>query len=185
MSKRIRIALIGLTIITLMWAGIVYAAEPITMVVNGKTILSDTPAQIMNGRTMVPVKFVAEALGAKVQWDEKTNTVNIEKEKSIATPLIKLNGEQTTWPYWYENGVLYLEYRNTVQLIKEYNPHPSYVVKYFKDNDMLMIGNKNLNVPYKNEGDFRIMSINYLQEQHIINYTWDHKTGNLTTIPIQ
>ncbi len=37
----------------------------------------DVPAKSINGRTMVPVRFIAESLGCSVQWDEKTKTINI------------------------------------------------------------------------------------------------------------
>lgn|GEM_PF-1486992 len=38
----------------------------------------DVPAQIINGRTMVPLRFVAEAAYYDVLWDERSNTVYIE-----------------------------------------------------------------------------------------------------------
>lgn len=44
---------------------------------NGVEIPLDQPAVLMNDRTMVPVRFVAEALGAEVTWNEETNTVCI------------------------------------------------------------------------------------------------------------
>jgi len=37
----------------------------------------DVAPFIQDGRTMVPVRFVAESLGAKVSWDEATRTVTI------------------------------------------------------------------------------------------------------------
>lgn len=37
--------------------------------VNGLPILLDAPAQIINDRTMVPLRFVSTNLGAKVEWD--------------------------------------------------------------------------------------------------------------------
>jgi hypothetical protein len=37
----------------------------------------DAPAKLINGRTMVPVRFIAETLGCTVQWDEASKTVNI------------------------------------------------------------------------------------------------------------
>ncbi|HBV98705.1 MAG TPA: hypothetical protein DEF36_16940 [Desulfotomaculum sp.] len=37
----------------------------------------DVPAQLVNGRTMVPVRVVSEGLGATVTWDEATETVSI------------------------------------------------------------------------------------------------------------
>lgn len=37
----------------------------------------EQPAIIVKDRTFVPLRFVSEALGAKVDWDEITNTINI------------------------------------------------------------------------------------------------------------
>lgn len=37
----------------------------------------DTPAIIINGRTMVPIRFVSEALGIPVYWDEQEQKVSI------------------------------------------------------------------------------------------------------------
>lgn len=41
----------------------------------------DVPAKTINGRTMVPVRFIAESLGCTVNWDEKTKTVTITQNK--------------------------------------------------------------------------------------------------------
>lgn len=50
--------------------------------VNGhETSLTPAP-QIINGRTMVPLAFVAQALGADVQWDGNTRTVTIIQDGS-------------------------------------------------------------------------------------------------------
>lgn len=45
--------------------------------VNGKIVTFDTSAEMKNGRTMVPLRFVSEVMGAKIDWDENTKTVNI------------------------------------------------------------------------------------------------------------
>jgi hypothetical protein len=37
----------------------------------------DTPAKIITGRTMVPLRFISEFFGAFVIWDEYTNTAEI------------------------------------------------------------------------------------------------------------
>ena len=44
---------------------------------NGNPIQLDVPPQIVNDRTMVPVRFVSEALGCKVDWIDSPQTVNI------------------------------------------------------------------------------------------------------------
>lgn len=46
--------------------------------VNSNLITLDKPAEIVNDRTMVPLRFVMESLGADVTWDEATQTVNIK-----------------------------------------------------------------------------------------------------------
>ncbi len=44
---------------------------------NGKAIPVDVPAMLLNSRTMVPVRVIAEAFGADVQWNESGRTVLI------------------------------------------------------------------------------------------------------------
>lgn len=38
------------------------------------------PPVIVNGRALVPVKFLAKSLGLKISWDEATNVINITGE---------------------------------------------------------------------------------------------------------
>ncbi len=53
--------------------------KAITILVNGKEVKTDSPAFIKDGRTMVPVRFISEALGLKVGWDQKTRTVTVDE----------------------------------------------------------------------------------------------------------
>lgn len=48
-----------------------------TATVNNQTLSLDVPAQILQGRTLVPVRFVSEALGEDVVWDASSKTVYI------------------------------------------------------------------------------------------------------------
>jgi photosystem II stability/assembly factor-like uncharacterized protein len=59
-------------------AGIAAAAGDIRLIVNGRPIPADVPPQNIDGRTMVPIRWVAEALGAKVDWDPRNQSVNID-----------------------------------------------------------------------------------------------------------
>lgn len=47
--------------------------------VNGKTVTLDVPPTAKNGRTLVPIRFVAEALGCRVDYEAKTKTITITK----------------------------------------------------------------------------------------------------------
>jgi hypothetical protein len=50
--------------------------------VNGKSTPIDSTNPkvvplILNSRTMLPLRFIAETLGADVQWEESTKTITI------------------------------------------------------------------------------------------------------------
>lgn len=45
--------------------------------VNGESINLDAPPLLYNNRTFVPLRFVSQALGNDVQWDEQTRTICI------------------------------------------------------------------------------------------------------------
>ena len=45
--------------------------------VNGTAIQMDTKAMIKDGRTVLPVRYVAQALGAQIDWNAETRTVTV------------------------------------------------------------------------------------------------------------
>lgn len=49
--------------------------------INGKSDKMDVAPYIKDGRTMLPARHIAEPLGAKVGWDEKTQQVTLEFTK--------------------------------------------------------------------------------------------------------
>lgn len=72
----------------------------ITVKVNGKTILfPDQPPVVQNERTLVPVRFVAEALGYDVTWNQADNSAVIDDGKIvlyIGKKTAKINGKSVT-----------------------------------------------------------------------------------------
>ena len=52
--------------------------------INGETVQIDVPAQIVNSRTLVPIRFIAEALGCEVEYTDEggVRMVTITKERS-------------------------------------------------------------------------------------------------------
>lgn len=44
---------------------------------NGVSVPMDTNAVIMNGRTMLPLRAIGQAMGASIVWDEATRTVTV------------------------------------------------------------------------------------------------------------
>lgn len=46
--------------------------------VNNETVYLDVAPVIIDGRTMIPIRFISESFGAQVDWDEITKTVKIK-----------------------------------------------------------------------------------------------------------
>jgi hypothetical protein len=51
--------------------------------VNGVARILDTPPVLVGGRTMIPLRFVSEALGVRVDWDAATTTVTISQASAL------------------------------------------------------------------------------------------------------
>lgn len=54
--------------------------------VNGKTVYMDVPANTMQGRTMVPVRFVSESLGATINYDNNAKVVRVTSGNTPTYP---------------------------------------------------------------------------------------------------
>lgn len=48
-----------------------------TAYINGSGVSLTEAAIVVEGRTMVPLRFVSESLGANVKWDSTTRTIRI------------------------------------------------------------------------------------------------------------
>ena len=57
--------------------------------IDGEKITLDAPAALINGRTMIPLRFVSEALGASVKWEDETSTVRILASIPAATYFLR------------------------------------------------------------------------------------------------
>ncbi len=51
-----------------------------TATVNGKKVELDVPPQVIKGRTMVPLRFIGEQLGATLRYDPDTGEIDIWRE---------------------------------------------------------------------------------------------------------
>ena len=55
-------------------------------VIDNEVKTLDVPAQIVDGRTMVPARFVAESMGCNVGWNADTQTVTISTDNIAVEP---------------------------------------------------------------------------------------------------
>ncbi len=58
-------------------------ADYISVYVDGKRLEFDVPPQLINGRTMVPMRKIFESLGAEVSWDDPSQTATGRKGDTI------------------------------------------------------------------------------------------------------
>ena len=65
--------------------------------VNDQTVALDVPAEMINNRTMVPVRFIAESLGAYVGWDGRTSSVFVS-QRTITSAYAVETYTQTIMP---------------------------------------------------------------------------------------
>lgn len=54
----------------------------VKVTIDGNELNSDVPGVVLNGRTMLPVRAIAEEFGANIKWNSETQTVEIEKSEA-------------------------------------------------------------------------------------------------------
>jgi len=148
--------------------------------VNGVNKALDVPAKAVNGRTLVPVRFIAESLDMNVVWDQESKTVKISKNDIIEW---KYEGYEGTEPFKeyevkYVNGMksnetryngrnhdVKIEWRNGGYELSE--PYKEYEIKYID-------GVKTAEIRYT--GKTKPPEITYKK----VNYKWEYPYGWLT-----
>ena len=96
--RKLRIVLVLAIVLAAGLGGFAVAAEqkpetynglPIVIVViDGKEVIGDVPSVILNGRAMVSLRSIMEALGAGVTWDAASETVTVTTDPAAeGTPI--------------------------------------------------------------------------------------------------
>lgn len=89
---------------------IILKIDDLIMTLNNKKVLMDVAPIIFKDRTMVPVRFVAQGLGAKVEWDNTSEIVRItavKADKSIEViPSFEIPGQHN----WQNNDTEYCRF---------------------------------------------------------------------------
>lgn len=60
---------------------VILVVNKMTATVNNEAVALDVPAKIINNKVMIPIRFVSEAIGLKVDWDADNRAVKIEEPK--------------------------------------------------------------------------------------------------------
>lgn len=78
--------LVGLFIVALMMFCVnitIFANDTIYVAIDGNYVEFDVEPQIINGRTMVPIRAIFEKMGATVEWNSATNSAVCRKEDNV------------------------------------------------------------------------------------------------------
>lgn len=93
---------LGLLLLTLLIPSLVIGAEApksIKLYLNDKQLKPEVSPQLIKGNTLVPVRIIAEELGAIVGWNEKDRKVtvhrdNLSMELTIDKEMVMVNGKK-------------------------------------------------------------------------------------------
>lgn len=101
--NRILLSLLVMVFIFSQWFGSYpFAVKPVRLIVDGKDITSLASPIIENDRTLVPIRFIAEELGAEVEWKDKEKRVILKKDNllvslKVGSRLVLSQSEEKTY----------------------------------------------------------------------------------------
>ncbi len=96
------------------WASAAVSDETVRLVIEGQQVEPDVPPVINQGRTLVPVRVIAEGIGARVEWEQTKRKATVTSgDKKVVLALDSneawVNGKQAkldTPPLVLENRIL-------------------------------------------------------------------------------
>lgn len=89
--KKIISTIIALMIISSIFTYTTCTANDVTVTLDGNAVSFDVQPQIVDGRTLVPLRKIFEEVGALVKWDGDTQTVTARKNSKTITLTINSN----------------------------------------------------------------------------------------------
>lgn len=86
-----------------------------TPTINGQVKQLDVPAKIVNGRTLAPLRFVGEAFGGTVEWNQASQLISITSVPTSGTPPPPAPATTETFVHFIDVGqadAIYIELPN-------------------------------------------------------------------------
>lgn len=155
-----KVSLLFFTIIlTLAFGGAASAAAPQTptptVYIDGKKLdFADQPPVIQNGRTLVPMRAIFEALGAEVEWDQVTQTVTAFRP------------DETYAGFLGDKTITLTIGKNTAHLVSDVRERP----ENSRDEDIA------LDVPAQVMNSRTMVPLRFVSETLDAHVKWDAKT---------
>ena len=163
------------------------ASSNIKVLLEGQELKFDVPPQIVEGRTLLPLRAIFEALGLEVEWDNETKTISGTAEgKEIILKLdskdAKVNGVNKTLdvPAKAINGRTLVPVRfiaESLDMNVDWN-QDTRTVKINKNGDIVIFKDPNFekvvrNTIKKHSGEILKKDIEHIKEISVLNYMVD------------
>ncbi|WP_431089467.1 stalk domain-containing protein [Paenibacillus sp. 8b26] len=150
-----------------------YRIGELAATLNGNTLSLNVPGQMVKGNTMIPLRFVSEALGSTVKWDALTRTIRIasrddffttvlsgvnlrsKPDSSVASPSLRLIPADEKVHVIREVNALWLEVRTKDNLTgyisakPKYSDYSSPSLAERQGDELIAYGEKFLSTPYE------------------------------------
>ena len=81
--KKIVLAIFTMFLLTASWK--TYADEDIRVMINNQELFTSDKPVVVDGRTMLPLRAIGEAMGCEVVWVSGTETANLKNESTIVS----------------------------------------------------------------------------------------------------
>ena len=102
MKKNLKKALCVLMSTGMLFSGVTVAygeESNISLQINGSEISAEVPPTVIDGRTMVPVRAIFEAVGANIDFDAETKTITAKKgdatvNMTVGTKVATVNNKE-------------------------------------------------------------------------------------------
>ena len=151
--------LVGLLLAT---ATLTLADQPIRLVVNGIDITDRFEAKpmIVNDRTYVPARPLAEALGATVEWDGANNSVIVNAGKQTVPIPTNTESNRVVENEYTDNDIHFIKINNTI-----YAKWGDLVHKYYESNQNI----RNLKIEIDNVNMIIYKGLTYINYDYFLN----------------
>ena len=168
------------------------AEEPITVVLDGQTLEFDVQPTIIDGRTMVPMRVIFEALGATVEWNGETRTVTIvSPDKPVVTPRPSATPTPTATPNPASDAFLQTEFFEEISPTRAqsmFENNEKFVLIFYSKSDSSSIKYVPIvkqvakNQKIKTYG-VDVESSVYQSSSYALTFIWNYINRNSTTYP--
>ncbi len=153
--------------------------------VNGKHVVIDVPAQVKNGRTLVPLRFISESFGGSVRWDSVNSRAVINVvDKEIIVDVNQPNTLQVNIDYVkngiYVNGITLGATKQSVinqlgQGVRRYDDAYGVELISYKVNSSL--GKREISYSFGYDFGSKVDAISFDINRNVVNETWYKKLG--------